>query len=312
MAEFPALPLWTDAYLADTSHLTTTEHGAYLLLLMAMWRAGGVLPNDDKKLGRIARLTPGQWARVKETIWEFFRVTPDGITQGRLTDELTAVRRNSCRQSDKAKARWLKEKKTTDATAMPEPCPPDTPLTLPISSSEADASSEPPISPPEGGDVKPKAKRASRIPDDWQPRPEEIAVGVTECGFAEPEIARRAEEFRDYWLAEGGQRARKVDWDRTFRNRLRALADRRGRGHGPPDKRAAAAEAEALRDELRGSINGHDGQPELGGAADAGEPPRDGSIARLPGPAGGAAGRQREPEDATQDFLERAWSGSRP
>ena len=50
MAEFPAMQIWTDAYLGDTSHLSTTEHGAYFLLLMAMWRNGGSLPNDDAML----------------------------------------------------------------------------------------------------------------------------------------------------------------------------------------------------------------------------------------------------------------------
>lgn len=130
MAEYPAFPLWTDAYLADTSHLTTIEHGAYLLLLMAMWRAGGDLPNDDKRLARTARLTPGQWARVKESLWEFFEVSSDRITQGRLTDELGAVRQNSKKQSDKAKARWLKNKKPADAVAEPDECRNDASLTL--------------------------------------------------------------------------------------------------------------------------------------------------------------------------------------
>jgi len=115
MAEFPALPLWTDAYLGDTTHLTTTEHGAYLLLLMAMWRNGGSLPDDEKLLARYARLTSGQWGRMAATIRAFFRVENGSITQGRLTDELVAVKRNSTKQSDNSKARWLKTNKTVDA-----------------------------------------------------------------------------------------------------------------------------------------------------------------------------------------------------
>ena len=61
VAEFPAFPLWTDAYLADTTELTTQEHGAYFLLLIAMWRAGGYVPDDDAKLARFTRLTIRQW-----------------------------------------------------------------------------------------------------------------------------------------------------------------------------------------------------------------------------------------------------------
>ena len=123
MAEFPSLPLWTDAYLADCGHLTTIEHGAYLLLLMTMWRAGGKLPNDDKQLARFARLTPKQWERIKPSLWGFFEVSPDSISQGRLTDEYAFVRQQRKLQSNRAKSRWLKNNKTDDAAAVPELCP---------------------------------------------------------------------------------------------------------------------------------------------------------------------------------------------
>ena len=53
MAQFPVLPLWTDAYLGDTTHLTTIEHGAYMLLLMVSWRSPDCrLPDDDAMLAR--------------------------------------------------------------------------------------------------------------------------------------------------------------------------------------------------------------------------------------------------------------------
>lgn len=124
MAEFPAFPLWTDAYLADTHHLSTIEHGTYMLLLIAMWRAGGELPNDPRKLARFAGLGPNQWVRLAPTIMPFFTVTGDGssITQGRLSDELTYVRDHAKKQSQNARRRWSKN--TTPPVAViqhPEP-----------------------------------------------------------------------------------------------------------------------------------------------------------------------------------------------
>ena len=88
MTTVPAMMLWTDAYMADTSHLTTTEHGAYLLILMAMWRAGGMLPDDDIRLARVAKLTLDKWRKVAPTIREFLTVEGDRVTQKRLKREL--------------------------------------------------------------------------------------------------------------------------------------------------------------------------------------------------------------------------------
>ena len=49
MAQFPGLLLWTDAWVADTKHLSRLERGTYLDLLVLMWRTPGCrVPNDDE------------------------------------------------------------------------------------------------------------------------------------------------------------------------------------------------------------------------------------------------------------------------
>jgi uncharacterized protein YdaU (DUF1376 family) len=210
MAEFPALPLWTDAYLGDTAHLTTIEHGAYLLLLMAMWRtAEKSLPSDDKMLARYARLNAGQWARMRPIIMPFFREKDGRISQGRLTDEASAVKRNSRRQSNKAKARWLKEKETGHAAAMPEPCPTDASLTLTQSHVAEEAEASPAM-------ARKRAARHTPIPPD--------AV-LSEAGWAKAEAKglSRAEaeaqfiRCRDHAIAAGRTYA---DWSRAWTNGL--------------------------------------------------------------------------------------------
>jgi uncharacterized protein YdaU (DUF1376 family) len=126
VAEFPALQLWTDAYLGDTLHLSTIEHGAYLLLLMAAWRTKDCrLPDDDRMLAKYARLTPGQWARIKPTIAGFYTIENGFWVQGRLTDERDAVRRKSERGKAGADAKWLKHNKTRHAQASPKHMPND-------------------------------------------------------------------------------------------------------------------------------------------------------------------------------------------
>lgn len=81
------MPLYIGDYLADTSHLTAEQHGVYLLLLMAMWRSGGKLPNDDQQFASIARVTPRRWRAMKVTILAFFSVSDHCVFQARLVEE---------------------------------------------------------------------------------------------------------------------------------------------------------------------------------------------------------------------------------
>lgn len=56
----PWMPLYIGDYLRDTRHLTTLQHGAYLLLIMEYWTKGE-LPTSVTKLRRICNLTSRQW-----------------------------------------------------------------------------------------------------------------------------------------------------------------------------------------------------------------------------------------------------------
>lgn len=87
MSATPYMQLYVGDYLSDTLHLTTEQHGAYLLLLMTMWRAGTELPNDPGKLARIARVSPKRWPAIWAEISGFFTVDGDVIRNDRLTKE---------------------------------------------------------------------------------------------------------------------------------------------------------------------------------------------------------------------------------
>jgi uncharacterized protein YdaU (DUF1376 family) len=123
MAEFPSMPLWTDAFIADTTHLNSAETGAYIMLLICMWRSGGYIPNEDKKLSRFARCTPAQWKRIKPIIMEFLIIDECGITQKNLLKTLSNVQEkvtlNRHLGSLGGKAKALKYKDMALANATP-------------------------------------------------------------------------------------------------------------------------------------------------------------------------------------------------
>ena len=124
MAQFPALPLFTDAYLGDTTHLTTIEHGAYLLLLIVAWRSKGCkLPDDDKMLARYTKLSTAQWLRIKPVVLEFFTVENGYLFQGRLLDELDTVKRLTMQRSNAGKASALQREANGKQHPHPHPHP---------------------------------------------------------------------------------------------------------------------------------------------------------------------------------------------
>jgi uncharacterized protein YdaU (DUF1376 family) len=51
-------------------HLSTEEHGAYLLLMFNYWQTGRAIPKS--RLAKIARISNERWISVESSLKEFF------------------------------------------------------------------------------------------------------------------------------------------------------------------------------------------------------------------------------------------------
>ena len=118
------MPVYIGDYLADTMHLSTEQHGAYLLLLFHLWRRG-TLQDDDTVLAKITGLKQSAWSSTRLVLAEFFQIQDGLWHQGRLERERIRVTAKQLSKSKQAKlaasSRWNKrpEDAARIASAMP-------------------------------------------------------------------------------------------------------------------------------------------------------------------------------------------------
>ncbi|HMF69153.1 MAG TPA: DUF1376 domain-containing protein [Phyllobacterium sp.] len=88
MSKRPFMPLYISDFVGDTLRLNTEQIGAYMLILMAMWNAGGSLPNDEVALSRVVRMTPRRWRSMAPSLMSFFILDGKELRHKRLDKEL--------------------------------------------------------------------------------------------------------------------------------------------------------------------------------------------------------------------------------
>ena len=88
MSERPFMQLYVSDFVGDTLQLSTEQIGAYMLMLMAMWNAGGTLPDDEVKLSRVVRMSLKKWRAISADLLTFFERAGGEISHKRLTKEL--------------------------------------------------------------------------------------------------------------------------------------------------------------------------------------------------------------------------------
>jgi uncharacterized protein YdaU (DUF1376 family) len=100
------MPLYIGEYMADTGHLTTEQHGSYVLLLMHCWRTGR-LPRDHAQLAALCRMSRTKFEhRVAQVVLAFFVVDGDTLRHSRLDEERAAAIARNKKQRENITKRW--------------------------------------------------------------------------------------------------------------------------------------------------------------------------------------------------------------
>lgn len=111
--------------------MTSTEIGAYMLLIMAHYKNGVKgIPSDDKTIRRITRTDRKQWSRIKDTILEKFETKGEWLIHDRIVKEIQKMvpKRDTTgdalesKSGTSSKSKPLKNKQTdTDITTNHKP-----------------------------------------------------------------------------------------------------------------------------------------------------------------------------------------------
>lgn len=113
MASLPYMQLYVADYLADTYHLTTEEHGAYMLMLMNYWQTGKALRYD--RIPSVVRMDKKRFKEIENNLCDFFTIEDDLWVHERIEEDLKSVLNKSNKASESAKKRW--QNKTSNANA---------------------------------------------------------------------------------------------------------------------------------------------------------------------------------------------------
>lgn len=192
-------PFHIGDYISHTRHLSLLEDLAYRRLLDAYYLSEkpfvGSPADIAKEIGMMSEIE-----EVYYVLQRFFESTENGWINKRCDEEIAKYQAMKDGGRKGAAMRWAKGSDTP---------PIDTPMLT--------KNQEPLTNNHNIVDVAkaPKAKRldVKELPEEWE----------NFCKENRPELNPKAvfDQFRDYWIAQGGQKGAKVDWLATWRNWVR-------------------------------------------------------------------------------------------
>lgn len=230
------MPLYWGDYLRDTPHLTTTQHGAYLLLIGAYW-SHGPLPDDPTALASITRLSESEWQRHRQTLSKFFSIA-DGMWHHKRidTERAKAIKLKEVRSKaglSGAAMRWPTSNRMANASVCHEvatsfamtPSPSPSPSPLQDTKNQESRTGQ-----HAEKHVVQTRRKACRLDPSWKPAEAGIAF-ATKRGL---DPVEQLAAFHD-WAA-GSAKAVKLDWDASWRQWCRSpyqqQPNRKGNGKG--------------------------------------------------------------------------------
>lgn len=187
-------------YASHTRHLTNLEDLAYRRLLDAYYLQEHPLNVGITSVARQINMREYE-IEVKAVLEEFFTLTDEGWFHQRVDNEIKhfQAKRQQASNAGKASAERRNNIRSTDV----QPTNNHKPIT----------NNQEPV-------LKEKTQRATRLPNDWRPTDRMLAF----CESERPDLnpLEVADTFRDYWVSVAGQKARRTDWEATWRNWVRS------------------------------------------------------------------------------------------
>jgi uncharacterized protein YdaU (DUF1376 family) len=184
-------------YASHTRHLTLMEDLAYRRLLDLYYLHERPLNVDATLVAKQIGMRD-ESETVRDVLNEFFEGTDEGYKNPRADREIAHfhAKIEQASRAGKASAERRFNGRSTDRPTDVQP----------NKKQETVNSRE-------------RAKRGTRLPEDWEPTEEQVAF----CRSERPDLNPKstADRFRDYWIAQPGARGVKTDWDATWRNWVR-------------------------------------------------------------------------------------------
>lgn len=208
------MPMYVGDYLKDTQHLSTAEHGAYILLIIHAWTREGALPADTERLRRITGMDQKDWKRSWPVLREFFQEDGDGYRHSRIDRELANARRmveqRSAAGKASAEARRRQRSLNDDGNENPT-----------VVERDDQRNGRPSQSPNAIDKSIAGRKNGSRLPPDFEMPDDWLQWAMAERHWDAVDAQAEAASFIDYWHAKPGREAAKLDWHATWRNWVR-------------------------------------------------------------------------------------------
>ena len=232
-------------FLEGTIGLSFQEKGAYAILLDLIYMRGGRLENDPRYIAAQLGCSVRFWKVAREGLLAKgkIEITNGVITNLRADEEIkqaSAFSRKQAENASKVDRKLIESLSKSDfnfdenetkiinfnGLSEPKTCHTE-------SESESDTEREKILTPFESKkSVKKTHREGAYISEDYRPSSAVLEAALAQ-GWSEAELEGAIREFVNYWSAEAGQRARKRNWDTTFRNRLAELEKRRGGSRSP-------------------------------------------------------------------------------
>ena len=184
-------------YLSHTRHLDLLEDLAYRRLLDLYYLHERPLNSDATLVAKQIGMRD-EAATVRDVLNEFFEHTEEGYVSSRIEKEIAHFRSKieQASRAGKASAERRSNARSTDVQ--------------PTNNQEPITNNQKP---------KKEQQRGTRLPADLKVSQEWIDF----CNQERPELhaSKVWSEFKDYWIAQPGQKGVKLDWDATWRNWVR-------------------------------------------------------------------------------------------